>query len=60
MDKICDNCMVKKRGDCAFGRDLCESYKPIPYVSQNEKDNWPKEFKGGYYRTPGHKSYEED
>ena len=41
MEKSCDTCMVKKRGECFGDRKTCASYKHCPQVSSSEMDNWP-------------------
>ena len=41
MEKNCDNCMLKKRGDCFGGVNICSLYKHSPNVSASEVDSWP-------------------
>ena len=39
----CDNCMLRKSGECPQLRnELCNSYRAIPYVSREEKESRPK------------------
>ncbi len=42
MEKSCDNCMLKKRGDCSWGASVCEHYKYSPSVSASETKYWPE------------------
>ena len=41
--KSCNLCKYRKNGTCGQLKDqICSDYIPIPYVSKEEIDNWPK------------------
>ena len=41
MEKSCDNCMLRKRGECFGGSAVCEFYKHSPSISASEVNSWP-------------------
>ena len=42
-EKSCDRCKLRVNGTCGqLIDDVCSDYYPIPYVSQEEIDRWPK------------------
>ncbi len=41
--KSCDLCKYRRNGTCGQLKDqICNDYIPIPYISKEEMDNWPK------------------
>ena len=41
--KSCDLCKYRRNGTCGQLKDqVCNDYIPIPYISKEEMDNWPK------------------
>ena len=38
----CDNCQLRKSERCTQIRnELCNDYRAVPFISQEEKENWP-------------------
>jgi hypothetical protein len=44
----CKDCRLMKREDCFGAFEICDDFKPLPRVSQEEIDRWPKEMMGPY------------
>jgi|JFJP01.1.fsa_nt_gi hypothetical protein len=47
-NKSCSNCLIKKKGECSTGFEVCEFYKPAPSRNEDKINNWPNEMKGAY------------
>lgn len=41
-EKSCKICALSIKGDCAGIGPVCEMYKPIPVIDDEEKRNWPE------------------
>ncbi len=49
--KSCDNCMLRRAGGCTeLFSTPCGDYRAVPYVSKDERDNWPAFGDATYYR----------
>ncbi len=42
-EKSCNNCQLRKSGNCPqLSNELCSDYRAIPFISKEEKKNWPE------------------
>lgn len=39
---ICENCMEYKKGNCCGQSEICDDFRYSPEISQEERNNWPK------------------
>lgn len=42
VERICRNCMLYRRYDCAGGKEICEDYRGVPAVDEYELQSRPK------------------
>jgi len=47
-ERSCDNCRLKRRGECFGGKSVCQDYKYAPTMTEEQEKAWPKEMR---YRT---------
>ncbi len=47
-ERSCDNCRLKRRGECFGAKSVCQDYKYAPTMTEEQAKAWPKEMR---YRT---------
>lgn len=47
-ERSCDNCRLKRRGECFGSKSVCQDYKYAPTMTEEQEKAWPKEMR---YRT---------
>ena len=52
-EKSCNNCRLKRNGECFGKNKICQDYKYTPVITEEQARAWPKEMRHREdYRLP--------